>query len=232
MLLESAEFLRGKYASTLLTTFRFLIRNQWHGTVLELVGEFLLLRMYRISTWGCAGMPAGRRESHRSPLSGFRIRGFLLRADSEHMILYGINKISSATSHYRQDFFACQTVAVFSKGEWQNIAENISEQSLPEAQTPGTKCSMSDGRDSWCYRTKACKQRRMLLKTQEKKETGDRHHFRSMQHFQWGSQRNCWKKRVRWTSTASHCPLPATEKARQEATRNLTAPLQTFFLLK
>lgn len=40
------------------------------------------------------------------------LRGFLLRADSEHMIPYGINKISSAAAHYKQEFFACHVVAM------------------------------------------------------------------------------------------------------------------------
>lgn len=53
------------------------------------------------------------------------LRGFTLRAHSVHMILYGINKISSAGSHSTQIFFAWQISAVFLSVGAQNTTQCI-----------------------------------------------------------------------------------------------------------
>lgn len=66
----------------------------------------------------------------------------------------------------------------------------------------------------------------MLLKTHEKKETGDRRHFRSMQRLRMREPKKLLEKKEGPLDEHS-VTLPPTgdRKARQGATRALTAPI-------
>lgn len=71
----------------------------------------------------------------------------------------------------------------------------------------------------------------MLLKTQEKKGTGDRRHFRSMQQLRMREPKKLLEKEGPLDKYSVTLPPTGDRKARQEATRTLTAPLQPSFRL-